>query len=168
MHYHPSGTAETDVTRIGLHFMDEQDVEKQLANLWILNTGFRIPAGEPYHEVTASYTINQDGFILAFGPHMHYRGKDFTYTATYPGGTQEILLKVENYDFNWQTRYEFKERLPIQKGTRIDCVAHFDKSKNNLTNPDQTKTVQRCTVTWTEIMIGWLTYMADKSTSSPE
>ena len=29
--------------------------------------------------------------------------------AYYPDGRTEILLSVPNYDFNWQTSYDFQE-----------------------------------------------------------
>jgi hypothetical protein len=68
-------------------------------------------------------------------PHMHVRGKDFKYTITYPDGRQEVLLHVPRYDFNWQLKYDLKEVLNVPKGSRIDCVAHYDNSPNNKYNP---------------------------------
>ena len=35
-------------------------------------------------------------------PHMHFRGKDMTFIATYPDGREEVLLSVPEYDFRWQ------------------------------------------------------------------
>ena len=58
-------------------------------------------------------------------PHMHLRGKDFIYTAFYPTGESEVLLRVPKYDFSWQLFYDQKV-LPA--GTRVHCVAHFDTS----------------------------------------
>ena len=91
-------------------------------------------------------------------PHMHLRGKDFKYTVVYPDGKQDVLLNVPKYDFNWQLSYELKDRLKLPKGTRIDCVAHFDNSANNQYNPDPTKEVRWGDQTWEEMMIGWFTY----------
>ena len=45
MHFHPIETEEKDITRIGLYFLDDKEVEKALANIWIMNTNFKIPAG---------------------------------------------------------------------------------------------------------------------------
>ena len=61
------------------------------------------------HEVRSTYTFRQDSVVHALLPHMHYRGKDFTYTAIYPDGRSEVLLKVPAYDFNWQTLYQLGE-----------------------------------------------------------
>lgn len=161
MHYHPSGKAATDVTRIGLHFADEADIKKELTNLWVMNTGFKIPAGDANHEVIADYTFQQDGQILGFAPHMHYRGKDFTYTAHYPNGESEVLMAVDNYDFNWQTNYVLEAPIPIKEGTRIECVAHFDNSAGNLANPDPTRDITFGDESYDEMMIGFMDYIVD-------
>ncbi len=118
-----------------------------------------IPAGDPNYEIRARYTFPQDAFIMGFAPHMHYRGKDFTYTAHYPDGRDELLLKVENYDFNWQTNYLLADKLPMPKGTTIECVAHFDNSADNPVNPDPTRNVTFGEETKDEMMIGFLDYV---------
>jgi hypothetical protein len=40
-------------------------------------------------------------------------------------------------------------------GTRIHCVAHFDNSADNLSNPDPAATVRWGDQTWEEMMIGY-------------
>jgi hypothetical protein len=92
---------------------------------------------------------------------MHLRGKDFIYKAVYPDGREQVLLSVPKYDFNWQTYYVPKEPLAIPKGTRIDCVAHFDNSTGNRFNPDPTREVKWGDQTWEEMMIGWASYYND-------
>ena len=49
-------------------------------------------------------------------PHMHLRGKSFTYMAHYPDGRDEILLSVPSYDFNWQSVYRLAEPKPLPRG----------------------------------------------------
>ncbi len=161
MHYHPSGTEETDITRVGLHFLDESEVEKELVNMWIMNTSFEIPPGDANHEVRSTYRFVQSGKIHSFAPHMHYRGKDFSYTATYPDGRQELLLAVEDYDFNWQTLYTLAEPLSIPEGTVIECVAHFDNSADNPDNPDPTISVTFGDESYDEMMIGFIDFVVD-------
>ena len=162
MHYHPAETEERDVTRIGLYFADDAEVEKELANLWIMNTGFEIPPGDANHEVAATYRVLQSGKIYGFGPHMHYRGKDLSYTATYPDGRQEVLFSVDDYDFNWQTFYTFEEPISVPEGTVIDVVAHFDNSAENLDNPDPTIAVTFGDESYDEMMIGFVDFVVDE------
>ncbi len=159
MHWHPYGEATTDETRIGLHFADDNRVEKELVNLWIAADDFLIPAGDPNYEVRAKHTFQQDAFVMAFAPHMHFRGQDFTYTAHYPDGRSEVLLRVDDYDFNWQTNYVLAERMPVPKGTTIECVAHFDNSADNPVNPDPTRNVPFGEESFDEMMIGFMDYV---------
>jgi len=160
MHYTTNGQASKDRTSIGLVFSKEPPV-KTLVTGNALNARFVIPAGEASHEVTSSYTFNEDVHLTSFMPHMHFRGKDFKYTVVYPDGRSEVLLNVPKYDFNWQLTYIPAKPISLPKGTRLDCVAHFDNSTQNKYNPDPTKEVRWGDQTWEEMMIGWYTYTRD-------
>ena len=46
--------------------------------------------------------------------------------------------------------------MALPKGTRIDCLAHFDNSSDNPYNPDPTKLVKWGEQTWEEMMIGYV------------
>jgi hypothetical protein len=156
MHYTTIGEATKDRTSVGLIFT-KQRPKVVLGGGNALNTRFVIPAGDPNHEVKASTTFNEDTYLYAMMPHMHVRGKDFTYTVVYPDGRSEIVLHVPKYNFDWQLDYELKKPLFLPKGTRLECVAHFDNSTRNKFNPDPTKDVRWGDQTWEEMMIGWYT-----------
>jgi hypothetical protein len=66
---------------------------------------------------------------------MHWLGKDFLLSATFPDGSKRTLIKIDRWDFNWQDLYDLAEPVALPKGTRIDMVAHFDNSAANPTNP---------------------------------
>ena len=156
MHYTTMGVATKDRTSVGLIFAKERPkIALQGSNA--MNMGFVIPAGAPNHEVRASKTLTEDTYLYSLMPHMHVRGKDFTYTAVYPDGRSEVILSVPRYNFDWQLDYELKKPLFLPKGTRLDCVAHFDNSIKNKFNPDPTKDVRWGDQTWEEMMIGWYT-----------
>jgi hypothetical protein len=167
MHYTPTGKEETDRSQIGLIYYKGEAPPKNIAHIRpILNMSFTIPPGESNHEVKSSFTFPRDVTLLGLMPHMHVRGKDFQYRATYPDGKSEILLSVPSYDFNWQSSYHFTEALKAPAGTKIDCLAHFDNSADNRANPDPTKTVKWGDQTWEEMMIGWVTYMVPNSATT--
>ena len=88
-------------------------------------------------------------------PHMHLRGKAFRYEVTYPDGKKEVLLDVPRYDFGWQTSYQLAEPKLMPKGTRMDCIAKFDNSDENLNNPDPKVPVRFGDQTFEEMMIGF-------------
>jgi len=142
-------------------------VEKELINLWIQNASFEIPAGNADYGARATHTFQQDSYVLSLMPHMHYRGKDFVYTARFPDGRKEELLSVSGYDFNWQTSYILEKPLYVPKGTRIDCVAHWDNSADNPSNPDPTKTVRFGPESYDEMMIGFIDYIVKDGVSPP-
>ena len=154
MHYTTTGVATTDRTTVGLVFQDEAP-PMVLGGGNVMNTRFSIPAGATDHEVRAERTVDADIYLFDLMPHMHARGKDFTYTAVYPDGREEILLSVPNYDFGWQLSYQLAEPKLLPAGTTIVGVAHFDNSTNNRDNPDPTQDVRWGDQTWEEMMIGF-------------
>lgn len=160
MHYTTNGEPTKDRTSIGLVFSKEPPT-KTLVTGNALNARFVIPPGAANHEVKSSMTFRDDVHLTSFMPHMHFRGKDFTYTAVYPDGRSEVLLSVPKYDFNWQLTYILKEPKALPKGTKLECVAHFDNSTGNKFNPDPTKEVRWGDQTWEEMMIGWFGYVRD-------
>lgn len=161
LHYTPTGEAATDRSYVGLIFA-KKPVQKIALTGTAINAGFAIPAGDGNYEVRSSWTAPEAVRIVDLMPHMHVRGKDFTYTAVYPDGRSEVVLRVPRYDFNWQLLYQLKEPLYLPKGARLDCVAHFDNSAKNKYNPDPTKEVRWGDQTWEEMMIGWFDYVLDR------
>jgi mono/diheme cytochrome c family protein len=157
MHYTTNGAVTKDRTKIGFVFA-KAPATREILTGNAINTGFALPAGESNAEVKASKTFEEAVRITSFMPHMHVRGKAFTYTAVYPDGRQEVLLNVPHYDFNWQHTYIPQEPIALPKGTRLDCVAYFDNSAKNKFNPDPSKVVRWGDQTWEEMMIGWYTY----------
>ncbi|MEW6126972.1 MAG: cytochrome c [Acidobacteriota bacterium] len=166
LHYTPNGTAVEDQSYVGLIFAKEKP-RNEVQTMPIMNGRFVIPPGDANYKVESSFTFRDDGQILSLMPHMHLRGKDFLYKVTYPDGKSEIILSVPKYDFGWQTYYILKEPLRAPKGTRVDCLAHFDNSTGNKFNPDATKEVRWGDQTWEEMMIGWMSYTLDKNEMKP-
>jgi hypothetical protein len=165
MHYTTNGVATTDRTSVGVIYAKEPP-KQMLGGGSVLTLNFQIPPGAANHEVKGSQTLVRDTTLIAMMPHMHMRGKDMTYSATYPDGRTETLLSVPKYDFNWQLSYELAEPKVLPKGTRIDVIAHFDNSTGNIYNPDPTATVRWGDQTWEEMMIGFFTTLVDAPSAS--
>ena len=155
LHYTPNGTEQTDRSYIGLKFMNKDNVKKQLRGGAAINTKFEIPAGAENHPVEADYHSRRDELLLDMTPHMHLRGKSFRFEAIFPDGTQEVLLDVPHYDFNWQLSYTLAEPKLLPKGTKIHCTAGFDNSKFNVVNPNPDAPVHWGNQSWEEMMIGF-------------
>jgi peroxiredoxin len=156
MHYTPNGTPQKDLSYVGIKFADPNVVQHQVIVSSAFNDGFVIPAGQPNCELHARYNFKRDSLLLSLFPHMHLRGKDFRFDATYPNGQRETLLWVPAYDFSWQTNYRLATPKLIPKGTVIDCIAHYDNSEDNLNNPNPRVAVGFGWQSFEEMMVGFL------------
>ena len=166
IHYTPSGVAQSDQTSVGMIFSKKPVVKAAMGGAAI-NSDFAIPPGDPRYEVRSSYEVDADCHITSLMPHMHVRGRDFQYRLVYPDGSSRIILSVPRYDFNWQTRYQFAESVAAPKGSRIDCVAHFNNSSDNKANPDPARLVRWGPQTWDEMMIGFIEFTLDHQRLQP-
>ena len=155
IHYVSNGRATTDKTKFGLIFYKGQPVRRELT-MSTSNSGFEIPAGALNYEVKSQFKVGGDSELVGLMPHMHLRGKDFSFKIVYPTGESNTALFVPHYDFHWQLYYVLEKPVVMPKGTRIECTAHYDNSANNPMNPDPTKNVRWGQQSWDEMMLGWL------------
>lgn len=164
MHYHKEpgiGTGLWDQSMVGFRFWDAETdppVVFPVERNGITNFTFEIPPGHANWEVGAARIFDTDTTILALHPHMHLRGKDAKYVAYYPDGTQEVLLEVPEFDFNWQLDYSYAEPKRVPAGTRVEFTVHYDNSVNNPYNPDPTIPMIWGGPTTMEMMIGYISY----------
>lgn len=157
MHYTPCGTEETDRSSVALIFAKEPP-RHEIKTRAIAQQLLFIPPGAADYKAFIAGKFKQDVEIVSLFPHMHLRGKSFEYEAVYPDGKREVILSVPRYDFGWQTNYFFQTPLRLPAGSRIECTAHFDNSKDNPNNPDPTTLVHWGEQTWDEMMIGFVDY----------
>jgi peroxiredoxin len=158
IHFVTTGKEEKCRLSVGIRYAGGA-VHKQLRHMLLADHRFAIPPGAPAHRVEASQVLDCDTVGVGLFAHMHLRGKDMTFRAIQPDGSNETLLMVPNYSFDWQMPYRWepgKMRLP--KGTRLECVAHYDNSTFNPYNPDPTATVRDGQMTHQEMMNGFFFY----------
>ncbi len=167
LHYTPNGKQVTDITRIGFtlarepperRFITYSPQPPAISNPEI----FRIPAGDPnWQSPSVDGVFHVRAELVWFLPHMHLRGKDMTYSLTYPGGKPEIVLSVPKYDFAWQMGYDAASPIPVTKGTRLHVDAHYDNSPNNAANPAPDRDVYGGAQTWEEMMVPFFGVVVD-------
>ena len=165
IHYTTNGKEASDRTTIGVIYA-KQAPTKIVGGGMAINPRFVIPAGDGNAEVRATTPLTRDTLVTAFTPHMHVRGKDMIYIAHYPDGTDETLLSVPKYDFNWQITYELATPKLLPKGTKLEVIAHYDNSTGNRFNPDPTKDVRWGDQTWEEMMIGFFSTVQPPASAS--
>jgi hypothetical protein len=153
MHYTTFGRAVTDHSRLGLYFHDEAP-EHQLHTTVLMNPRIRIPANTKAHSDSAETVLERDILVYNLLPHAHYRGKASEFRAFLPDGSEDLLLSVPDYDFNWQTTYELAEPLRLPAGTRIVHTTTWDNSAQNPANPDPDREVPWGQQSWDEMLFG--------------
>jgi hypothetical protein len=167
LHYTANG--KTDVmTRPQLGFtVAKEPPARQYVN-FIVNSPqdpsvFAIPPNQPNWKAPLSEAVFQEEVDLVWMmSHMHVRGKDMTYQLTYPNGRTDTVLRIQNYDYNWQLSYRVKP-IRIPKGTKITVTAHYDNSANNRANPDPNRTVYWGDQAWEEMMSPFFAVLAPKN-----
>ncbi|MEX2171229.1 MAG: redoxin domain-containing protein [Pirellulales bacterium] len=156
MHYTPNGKATEDISKVGIIFADPETVTEEVVSVAAAQPMFEIPPGASSHRVDAFIRwFPKGGKLLSLSPHMHVRGKEFRFAAVYPDGRREMLLDVPRFDFNWQHSYLLAEPLEIPDDFVVHCIARFDNSEENLSNPDPTAKVRWGDQTMEEMMIGF-------------
>jgi hypothetical protein len=153
LHYTPNGKAARDQSKVGIQFASGTPKQRFLF-FGLTNDRFVIPPRHAVYRVDAQSTLGTEVRLLALQPHMHFRGKSFEFRAVYPDGRSEILLRVPNYDFNWQLTYELNEEKILPAGTRIEATAIYDNSANNPRNPNPEIEVRPGDQTTDEMMAG--------------
>ncbi len=164
VHYHPRDIIETDRTQIGLYYA-RQPVRKEIGVLPLINENFTIPAGDPHYRVTAGFPAIPPGYnahALAVAPHMHLLGREISVSAAAPNGTSTCLVNINDWSFQWQGFYYFKEPVPLTAGTRLSAVAYYDNTSNNPRNPNSPpKAVRWGEQTTDEMCVAFITYTLD-------
>jgi hypothetical protein len=135
LHMRPSGKVETIQPTIGFFFTD-QPPSKIAFKLGLSSFDIDIPAGEREYWVRDSYVLPVDVDVLGVLPHAHYLGKELRAFAVLPDGSKQWLLRIKNWDFNWQGDYRFVKPISLPKRSTLTMEYSYDNSTNNLRNPN--------------------------------
>ena len=96
--------------------------------------------------------------VYRLTPHAHFRGSASNFVAKYPDGSEEMLLSVPKYDFNWQTTYTLAEPKRLPAGTRVVHSTTYDNSAQNPANPDPNRVVPWGEQSFDEMLYGVVQY----------
>lgn len=157
-HYVTTGKEEKCQISVGFKYASGL-VQKQLRHELLDDHRFAIPPGAPAQPVKSSKVLDRDAEGVALFVHMHLRGRDMTFHAKRPDGKDETLLMVPNYNFDWQIPYRWSPgQMRFPKGTKIECLAHYDNSTFNPYNPDPNATVRYGQQSHEEMLNGFFFY----------
>jgi hypothetical protein len=136
VHLHPVGKAEEVRPSIALYFTDKPQTRFPLLIQLENDNALNIPPGVRDFPVSDDFRLPMDADILAVYPHAHYLGKLLEAYATLPGGARKWLVRIPDWDPNWQAVYYYREPVFLPKGSVISMRYHYDNSAANVRNPN--------------------------------
>jgi tetratricopeptide (TPR) repeat protein len=136
-HLQPSGKPELVEPSIGLYFTDKAPTQFPLLIQLEHDGAIDIPAGARDFLISDDFRLPIDVDVLAVYPHAHYLGKLLEAYATLPSGKREWLIRIPDWDSNWQAVFRYRQPVFLPKGTLISMRYHYDNSTVNPRNPNQ-------------------------------
>jgi tetratricopeptide (TPR) repeat protein/mono/diheme cytochrome c family protein len=136
VHLRPTGKVETVSPLIGLYFTDKPQTKFPMLVQLEHDGVIDIPAGERDFVVTDDFRSSMDLNVLAVYPHAHYLAKLVEGYATLPDGKRKWLVRIPDWDLNWQGVFRLKKPLFLPRGTVVSMRYHYDNSADNVRNPN--------------------------------
>ena len=139
MHYGPSPIDAKDSTVVNIYYNKNSNGRYIKGGLIspndIIDGPFFIPANKKktFH---AKYKVVSDYSLISITPHAHWLGKKWEVYAVHPNGDTTHLIKINDWDFNWQNFFSFKKFIKLEKGTIIYTSAEFDNTEKNYRQPN--------------------------------
>ena len=141
VHYAPWSTDEWDQSSINIFFAEEGEVlEREVEGHImvplpdVINDLFIIPANQE-REFHGIWELEEDLSFTGISPHMHLLGKHWEVYMEKPDGEIKNLIRINDWDFNWQGGYAFNRYITAPRGTKIHAIASYDNTADNPNNP---------------------------------
>lgn len=169
VHYAPVASEASDLSSVNIFFKDDNDpiqrpIQSNLVLPNILPNGWNDFYFLPNQEKTihGSFQVPADISLFQVYPHGHLLCKDWEIYAETTGGETIQLLKIEDWDFNWQGAYTFDRMKKIPAGSTVHIKASYDNTSNNPANPNNPPQI----VSWGDgtndemyvIVLNWVPY----------
>ncbi len=135
MHYHPTGKAGEDQPQIGIYFTSKQP-KRGPGIIAMANNDVDIPAGAADHMRADEFKVPVDFEVRDVWAHMHMIGRRVHSWAALPDGAKKELLLIDDWDFNWQDSYAYREPFILPKGTVVHTEWTWDNTAKNPRNPN--------------------------------
>jgi Flp pilus assembly protein TadD len=135
LHLQPTGKQEILQPTIGFYFSSQPPVLFPMLLQLEHDGALDIPPGDRNFTVTDHLTLPVAVDVLAIYPHAHYVGKQVEAWATLPDGTRRWLIKINDWDINWQAVYTYSQPVALPAGTTVAMRILYDNSSANPRNP---------------------------------
>jgi hypothetical protein len=142
MHYAPVGKEEDNVSGVEIYFT-KTPVKRHIQAVSLGSGGIGEKEIDPFFFIPANtvktfkvkVTTPEDQSLLYVWPHMHYIGKIFKAYGVTPEKDTIRLVRISDWNFNWQEIYWFPTMKKIPKGTILTIEGTYDNTANNPNNP---------------------------------
>jgi mono/diheme cytochrome c family protein len=135
LHLRPAGEPYRVKPVVGLYFASRPPTRHPV----VIMMGTKlidIPPGEKQYIVRDSFELPVDVEVLGVYPHAHFLARQMHAQARLPGGRVRWLLRIDDWDFNWQDEYRYAKPIPLPKGTVLLMRYRYDNSSDNPRNPN--------------------------------
>ena len=133
-HFQTTGKVEPVEISIGVYFTDERP-SAPMTNLSLSAPILCIPPGKSDYTVDFRFELPVPVTAISIQPHAHYVGKSTQVVARLPDGSRMPLIRIPDWDFNWQDSYRFTEPIPLPASTVLEMHYVYDNSAANERNP---------------------------------
>jgi len=135
-HLQPSGKPEIIEPILGIYFSEEAPKFFPMLLQLEHDGALDIPPGGKDFVVTDEYPVPVDLDVLGVYPHAHYLGNIVEGWADLPDGRRQTLIRIHNWDLNWQAVYRYQEPVFLPRGSVIRMRFSYDNSADNVRNPN--------------------------------
>jgi mono/diheme cytochrome c family protein len=144
-HFHPTGKPETEQSTVAIYFA-KKPPEHIVQPMLLGNRHLDIPAGQKDYVATDSLVIPANLSLIGITPHAHLICRQMDVWATLPNikpaanadtpDARIPLIRINDWDFNWQGQYRYAEPVHLLKGTTLHMRYTYDNSADNERNPN--------------------------------
>jgi hypothetical protein len=139
MHYGPSPIDTKDSTVVNIYYSktaNNRYIRGGLISPNDITDGPFFILANKKRSFHATYKVVSDYSLISITPHAHWLGKKWEVFAVHPNGDTTHLIKINDWDFNWQNFFSFKKFIKLEKGTMIYTSAEFDNTERNFRQPN--------------------------------
>jgi Flp pilus assembly protein TadD len=134
MHLRPSGKEEHVQAEVAIYFSATPPTLKPAA-LMLRSVDIDIPPGVANYAIESSYVLPVDLEVIGVLPHAHYLARKVEAWATLPDGHKQSLLRINDWNFDWQGDYRYARPLTLPARSQIAMRIEYDNSEGNAHNP---------------------------------
>lgn len=137
IHYPEGSYGEYDQTKVNIYFYPEsvENFREVYVDRLLENWVFILPPNTAT-TIQDNYFVSNDITLMSVFPHMHLLGTYIESHAISPSNDTIPLVRINEWDFEWQDFYFFEYLQTIPSGSTMYGIGIYDNSASNPNNPN--------------------------------